>query len=193
MGFVSTRGVMFRAALATLAAAAVLLAGCDRPPVNTVQHGYRGTAMEQLYNPRALAAQAPANALPADTPMVPPGGPTAAETFKNVKVVGDLGAAEFARLMVSMTAWVLPEQGCAYCHKAGEDFSSDVLYTKVVARRMLQMTRHINTDWKTHVADTGVTCYTCHRGQPVPAKLWFAPATDPHAAGPRGRAGVAAL
>ena len=26
------------------------------------------------------------------------------------------------------------------------------------------MVRHINTDWKTHVAETGVTCYTCHRG-----------------------------
>jgi photosynthetic reaction center cytochrome c subunit len=38
---------------------------------------------------------------------------------------------------------------------------------------MLRMTRHINTDWTTHVAATGVTCYTCHRGQPVPAKTWF--------------------
>ena len=33
-----------------------------------------------------------------------------------------------------------------------------------------QMTRHINADWKTHVGATGVTCYTCHRGQPVPAE-----------------------
>ena len=30
------------------------------------------------------------------------------------------------------------------------------------------MTRHINADWKQHVAETGVTCYTCHRGKPVP-------------------------
>lgn len=34
------------------------------------------------------------------------------------------------------------------------------------------MTRHINSDWKTHVADTGVTCYTYHRGQPIPANVW---------------------
>ena len=38
---------------------------------------------------------------------------------------------------------------------------------------MLQMVQHINADWKTHVAETGVTCYTCHRGQPVPANIWF--------------------
>jgi photosynthetic reaction center cytochrome c subunit len=89
-----------------------------------------------------------------------------------------------------MTAWVAPDQGCSYCHKAGEDFSADTLYTKVVARRMLEMTRHINTDWKTHVADTGVTCYTCHRGQNVPANVWFAPPADTHAAGMVGnRAG----
>jgi photosynthetic reaction center cytochrome c subunit len=38
---------------------------------------------------------------------------------------------------------------------------------------MLQMTQHINADWKSHVGETGVTCYTCHRGNPVPANLWF--------------------
>ena len=161
--------------------AAALFAGCERPPVDTVQRGYRGTGMEQVYNPRLVAAQIPANTLPADTPPVPPGGPAASTVFKNVKVVGDLGVGEFTRLMVSMTAWVAPEQGCTYCHKAGEDFSTDTLYTKVVARRMLEMTRHINTDWKSHVADTGVTCYTCHRGQNVPSQIWFAPEADKQA------------
>jgi photosynthetic reaction center cytochrome c subunit len=168
----------------------MLLAGCERPPVDAVQRGYRGTGMDQVYNPRLVAAQAPANALPADPPMVPAGGPAASTVFKNVKVVGDLGVGEFTRLMVSMTAWVAPEQGCSYCHKAGEDFSSDALYTKVVARRMLQMTRHINADWKPHVADTGVTCYTCHRGKNVPENVWFSPLADTHAAGMVGsRAG----
>ena len=90
-----------------------------------------------------------------------------------MQVLGDLSAGEFTRLMVAITSWVSPEQGCTYCHKEGEALSSDALYTKVVARRMLQMTRTINADWKSHVADTGVTCYTCHRGQPVPANIWF--------------------
>ena len=163
-------------------AAGVLLSACERPPVDTVQRGYRGTGMEQIYNPRVVAAQATANAVPADSPMVPPGGPAAKTVFKNLQVVGDLGVGEFTRLMTSMTAWVAPDQGCAYCHKAGEDFSSDSLYTKVVARRMLQMTQHINADWKPHVAETGVTCYTCHRGKPVPSNVWFTPAPDKHAA-----------
>ena len=161
---------------------AALLIGCERPPVDTVQSGYRGTGMEQVYNPRLVAEQIPANTSPVDTPAVPPGGPAASTVFKNVKVVGDLGVGEFTRLMVSMTAWVSPDQGCTYCHKAGEDFSLDTLYTKVVARRMLEMTRHINADWKSHVADTGVTCYTCHRGQNVPSQIWFAPEADKQAA-----------
>ena len=92
--------------------------------------------------------------------------------FKNVKVLGDLSAGQFAQIMVDMTAWVAPQQGCTYCHVA-TDFADDSLYTKVVARRMLQMTQHINADWKPHVADTGVTCYTCHRGNNVPTNIWF--------------------
>ena len=101
-------------------------------------------------------------------------------------MLGDLSVGEFTRLMVSITAWVAPQQGCTYCHNADDRFSSDALYTKVVARRMLQMTRHINATWKPHVADTGVTCYTCHRGQPVPANIWFMNAGSPHASGYAG-------
>lgn len=48
------------------------------------------------------------------------------------------------------------------------------------------MTRHINNDWDSHVAQTGVTCYTCHRGQPVPANIWF---NDPGPPQARGMAG----
>jgi photosynthetic reaction center cytochrome c subunit len=65
--------------------------------------------------------------------------------------------------MAAITAWVSPQEGCNYCHNA-ENLADDSKYTKVVARRMLQMTQHVNADWKDHVADTGVTCYTCHRG-----------------------------
>jgi photosynthetic reaction center cytochrome c subunit len=35
------------------------------------------------------------------------------------------------------------------------------------------MTQHLNADWGRHVGKTGVTCYTCHRGNPVPAPVWF--------------------
>ena len=190
MKFRTTRQALRAAALWVFVGTVVGLAGCERPPVDMVQRGYRGTAMDQVYNPRTLATQVAANALPEDSPMAAPGGPPASSVFKNLKVVGDLGVGEFTRLMTSMTAWVAPTQGCAYCHKAGEDFSSDALYTKVVARRMLQMTRHINTDWKQHVSQTGVTCWTCHRGQAVPSQIWFAPAHEHQGEGMLGdRAG----
>jgi len=156
-------------ALATV----IALAGCERPPVDAVQRGYRGTGMVEVFNPRITATKAPANQAPEPLAPVPAGGPPASTVFKNVQVLNDLGVGDFTRLMVAMTQWVAPQQGCAYCHAAGADFSSDALYTKVVARRMLQMTRHVNSDWKDHVAATGVTCYTCHRGQNVPAQVWF--------------------
>ena len=157
-------------------AVVMLLAGCERPPIDAVQRGYRGTGMVERFNPRTIENQAANNAVPAALDPVPAGGPAASTTFKNVQVLKNLSVAEFTRTMLAMTAWVAPTQGCAYCHAAGEDLSADTLYTKVVARRMLQMTQHINNDWKTHVAATGVTCYTCHRGQPVPSRVWF---TDP--------------
>ena len=174
---------MNRYLTAALLGGVLLLAACERPPVVEVQRGYRGTGMDQVFNPRLIEEKAALNAMPSDPPMVPSEGPRASTVFKNLQVVGDTSVAEFTRLMVSMTAWVAPQQGCTYCHKAGEDFSSDALYTKVVSRRMLQMTRHINADWKTHVAATGVTCYTCHRGLPVPANIWYRQPEQKHPSG----------
>lgn len=155
-----------------VAAAALLLAGCERPPMDAQQIGYRGVAMEQVTNPRITGPIAADNVAPPATPAVPSEGPKAKDVYQNVQVLGDLSAGEFTRLMVAISNWVSPQQQCTYCHK-GENFAADDLYTKVVARKMLEMTLHINGQWTQHVAQTGVTCYTCHRGQPVPANVWF--------------------
>jgi photosynthetic reaction center cytochrome c subunit len=168
-----------------LVGAVVLLAGCERPPVDSVQRGFRGTGMEQVYNPRVLSTQAALNTAPAALAAAPSDGPKAKDVFKNVKVLGDLSVGEFTRLMTAMTAWVAPEQGCAYCHNL-QDLADDSKYTKVVARRMTQMTQHVNADWKAHVAATGVTCWTCHRGKNVPENIWFAPAPNKRSAGMLG-------
>jgi len=152
--------------------AAVLLAGCERPPVDTVQSGYRGTGMEQVYNPRLLAAQVPLNQAPPLIPQGGPEGPKAKDVLQNVKVLGDLSIAQFTNSMVAITAWVSPKEGCNYCH-VPENMADDSKYTKIVSRRMLEMTQKINAEWTPHVAATGVTCYTCHRGEPVPSKIWF--------------------
>ena len=162
---------MSRLATASTLLAALLVAGCERPPVDTVQRGYRGNGMEQVVNPRLHAAAAEANRAPDVVPPVPEGGPRASEIFQNVQVLGDLSVSEFTRTMVAITNWVSPQQGCNYCHNPA-DMASDDPYTKRVARVMLRMTQKVNEDWKSHVAQTGVTCHTCHRGQPVPAKTW---------------------
>lgn len=161
-----------RIALGSTLGLSLLLAGCERPPVDSVQLGYRGTAMEEIINPRAEAKLEAENKVPPATPQAPGSGPKAGDTYQNVQVLGDLSVAQFTRFMVSMTQWVSPKQGCNYCHEVG-NMASDSMYTKMVARRMIQMTRYVNNDWQDHVAATGVTCYTCHRGQPVPNNVWF--------------------
>ncbi len=157
----------------------LLLTACERPPIDTVQHGYRGTGMVQVYNPRLLDERTPSNQPPVAQPAASSDGPKAGQVYQNVKVLGDLSVGEFTRLMVSMTNWIAPEQGCAYCHNPA-NLADDSKYTKVVSRRMVEMTQHINTDWKNHVADTGVTCFTCHRGQPVPQAVWFKSGEQPY-------------
>jgi len=150
-------------------------AGWERPPIEVEQVGYRGVAMEHLTNPRTEAAKRDINQVPPEPyPLESTEGDRAGDFYENVQVLGDTSVDQFNRLMAAITEWVAPaDQGCAYCHADGEPLSSDSLYTKVVSRRMLQMTQHINANWTQHVGDTGVTCYTCHRGQPVPANIWF--------------------
>lgn len=155
--------------------ASAFLAGCEMPPPDVVQNGYRGLGMHTNYNPRLLQASLDANVPPEPIPAASPGGPKAKDLYKNVQVLGELTVGEFNRLMVAMTTWVAPEQGCYYCH-VNEGFEYDGIYTKVTSRRMLQMTQDTNANWKDHVAATGVTCYTCHRGKPVPEYVWV---TDP--------------
>ena len=155
--------------------AAFLLAGCwERPPIDSVQRGYRGTGMVELFNPRIQAQLVEGNQALEPIPRVAPepGTPLARDVYKNVKVLGDLDVGNFTRLMASMTQWVSPEQGCNYCHKDG-NFEDESLYTKHVSRRMLQMTQTVNSKWQSHVGATGVTCYTCHRGMPIPQRIWF--------------------
>lgn len=163
--------------LATCGALAVCvlsIQGCfEAPPMETEQTGYRGVGMWTTTHPDDTQPLAALNTIPAALPAPPAveGAPTAGSIYKNVQVLGDLSIAEFTRTMAAITQWVSPEQGCAYCHQ-GAEFASDDLYTKVVSRRMMQMTQDINSNWDSHVGETGVTCYTCHRGKNVPEYIW---------------------
>lgn len=162
----------------TLALVALVTLGACELPVgrNSQQMGYRGVGMWNVSNTRIDAKKAAANALPAAIPAV--AADSSDPGYVNVQVLGHLNKAEFLRSMTAITAWVSPKQGCLYCHYVDKstgtiNYASDSLYTKVVARRMIQMTQKVNSEYKGHVANTGVACWTCHRGNAVPANIWF--------------------
>jgi len=163
--------------LALIAGVGLLATACERPPVDTAQWGYRGLGMEYVSNPRLAAARYALDPLPETPPPIDGAGqPLAKDIYKNVKVLGDLDAGSFVRLMTAMTQWVGGEQGCNYCHPTGN--FEDETPNKIVSRRMLQMTQHINSQWKSHVGEGGVTCFTCHRGGRALPPAWT---TDPKA------------
>ncbi len=158
-------------------AVTVGLTACDLGEKEVVQVGYRGTSMEQTYDMNRVDAKFSQVAIPA---VLPPAGesPPGPLPWQNVQVLNDISVAEFNRTMIAMSTWVAGTGNCAYCHNLA-NFAADTLpsgepiYTKIVARRMLQMTRHINSQYSEHVKNTGVTCYTCHVGKPLPNGLWF--------------------
>ena len=118
----------------------IVLAGCELPPPDTQQVGYRGQGMVDVQNSTQPMGEM---AFPAALPPASSDGPKAGDVYQNVQVLGDLSVAEFTRLMTTITAWVSPEQGCNYCHNPA-NLASDDIYTKVVSRRMIQMTQNIN-------------------------------------------------
>jgi photosynthetic reaction center cytochrome c subunit len=73
----------------------------------------------------------------------------------------------YERLRDAMRAWT----GIPDLLEPGNDS-----YQTSLAYSMIEMTQNINQNWAGHVqanAEVGVTCYTCHRGQPVPNNIWF--------------------
>ncbi len=157
---------------ALLAIASFVGAGWDAPPVETTQIGYRGTGMYLEQDVEKLEALKAANVVPEAPWEADPEGERAGDIYQNVQVLGDLSDDQFNQFMAAITQWVAPEdQGCAYCHDI-ENMASDEVYQKVVSRRMIQMNQAINVDWQDHVGQVGVTCYTCHRGEAVPANYW---------------------
>lgn len=159
----------------------------DAPPVETTQLGYRGTGMNHIQDIEKNDALKAANQVPESPWEADPEGEKAGDLYENVQVLGDLSDDQFNQFMAAMTEWIAPDEGCEYCHNA-ENYASDEVYQKVVSRRMIQMNQAINVEWNAHVGDVGVTCYTCHRGQAVPAEYWYAD-LEPKPASASGRGG----
>jgi hypothetical protein len=148
----------FRHVCALLLAFATVIAlgACQRRETAPAPRGRQGVVQAENKGAEKTAAQSSPAAL-------------ARSTYRNVPVLGDLDTSSFGQTMQDLVAWVAPQQGCEHCHIEG-DAASDAKPAKVVARRMLQMVQHVNNDWKPHVGQAGITCYTCHRGQPLPPR-----------------------
>ena len=143
------------------------------PPLATdsLQTGPRGTGMSVPKRESVLVTPDPDALafLATSTEPVPPqvGGRTAGSQIEGAEpLLADLSPENYERLVSAMRAWTgIPD--------LLEDPDN---YQTIVARRMIEMTQNINEGWDGHVnanREVGVTCYTCHRGQPVPEQAWF--------------------
>lgn len=78
--------------------------------------------------------------------------------YKNLKI---LKSPE--RLMDVMRTFNISLRAeCGFCHNG--DFASDARPTKVMARKMIEMTEGLNAT----LGNGKITCYTCHRGDETP-------------------------
>lgn len=83
-------------------------------------------------------------------------------TIAKFEEIGDLDG----DIVAAMKAWT----GIPTLFEDPENYQTQVAYL------MISMTQNINENWAGHVnanAEVGVTCYTCHRGQPVPSEIWY--------------------
>lgn len=166
---------------------ALFLGGCEIGTKVVEQQGPNGVAIAQVKHKATMKIAAEVPAPPYELTPDMREGDRAKDVYENVQVLGDISVDEFNYMMASITEWIAPADGsvenggCNYCHNP-ENMASDEVYTKVVARKMLQMTRTINANWTPHFNNNygqssdgaGVTCWTCHRGQPVPVNNWSA-------------------
>lgn len=152
-----------------------LLPTFERLPVESVQTNYRGTGAALVVNPRRNAVLTATHVPPEAPEAADATGDRARDIYENVPVLGHLSVEQFGRIMNVMVTWLYPGEGenlgCNGCHVPG-NFAAEDMYQKHVARRMIQMTMALNSEWTSHTQDAGVTCWTCHRGNAVPLNVW---------------------
>ena len=161
-------------------AAAMVVAFGQPFTTDSLQTGPRGTGMSVPEFDADLAKADPGiEGFMASTsdPVVPSGGEQRAGSARENVPPGleDLTVENYDRLLAAMRAWTgIPNL-----------FDDPDSYQTAVGHVMIGMTQSINEDWDGHVnadKEVGVTCYTCHSGEPVPSGIWFKTGGDSAAA-----------
>lgn len=97
----------------------------------------------------------------------------ASSLFKNLKIMDQMTVGQVMGIMRGAFTKALGVK-CFFCHVPG-DWASDEKYQKNVARDMWRMTGEINQEVNDIFGKQAseqvffVSCYTCHRGEAVPA------------------------
>jgi hypothetical protein len=95
----------------------------------------------------------------------------AGKVFRNVKLLADVPAAQFLRMMDTGYSQSLGIH-CDYCH-VEDRWEADEKRPKRAAREMIAMVRDINDQLgqmqEIDTSDATVNCTTCHRGYVKPA------------------------
>jgi photosynthetic reaction center cytochrome c subunit len=168
-------GLLLRGALIGLVAFTAAIAFMAVPrllgniwPVEAAQTGFRGTGMavvEFVAENEEIAARNVAFSAPVPPIAPETGEPFARDVFPDAGPLGGLTVRNYERLVTQMREWV------------GDDtiFSGEENDATAIASLHVEMTRNLNENWDSHNGEAGVTCYTCHRGEPVPQNTWFSP------------------
>ncbi|MCU4652314.1 photosynthetic reaction center cytochrome PufC [Roseibacterium sp. SDUM158016] len=149
--------------------AAMIVAWGQPFATDQMQTGPRGTGMHVSEFVSDLAVYPDVDGFVTSEPVVPTGGETlAGEAIEGVPpTLANVTVENYERLLTAMRSWTgIPD----LLEPGNDSYQTQVAYT------MIEMTQNINQNWGAHVqanATVGVTCYTCHRGQPVPNNVWF--------------------
>lgn len=150
--------------------AAMIVAWGQPFPTANQQTGPRGTGMHvQEFVSHLEAGDPTVEGYFTSEPIVPTADSALAiDELEGVPdALANVTVENYERLLEAMRSWT----GIPDLLEPGNDS-----YQTEVAWSMIEMTQNINQNWAAHVqanAEVGVTCYTCHRGQPVPNNVWF--------------------
>lgn len=114
----------------------------------------------------AIIATIKLSARSAQATVSAPEEKTAEQVYKNIQVFKGLPASQFDSLMAFISGSLGVK--CNYCHV--NPFERDDKPAKLTARKMIQMVFDLNKG-SFNAQSGAITCYTCHRGQPLPVSV----------------------